>query len=222
MPATAEDCNTAVVNFPRCASDNQTMFAQSSSYFCCEPGMLGVDPAKGKSGGLCEPSDQVVPQTLLATIASQVGIPSATPSTTGPRPSNATTTDASANQPAETNPVASPSSTCFLNDPTDACDSDDSSTSSWSRPAKIGVGSAVTFLFICFCIALCFCASWRRRNQVSMQTYGSDDELRQYDEYGNRIDVYKMGYVVRPGFRSYRQVDTPGNNVTVNVVQRDM
>jgi hypothetical protein len=47
-------------------------------YFCCNPGELGMWPSTGKTGGLCEPADQTVPKSQLATIASQIGIAAAT------------------------------------------------------------------------------------------------------------------------------------------------
>jgi hypothetical protein len=55
-------------------------------YFCCLPSQLGVNPLPDAStyGGLCEPSDQAVPTSLLATIASQYT--AGGPSPTAPLP----------------------------------------------------------------------------------------------------------------------------------------
>ena len=45
------------------------MFAQddSSKFFCCESGQIGVDPLSGYAG-VCEAADQVVPVSLRATM----------------------------------------------------------------------------------------------------------------------------------------------------------
>jgi hypothetical protein len=56
--------------------------------------------------------------------------------------------------------------------------------------------------------------------------YGYQTELPEYDEFGNRINVFGAGHVQRPGYEPFRPVaspsPTPANNVTVNVVQGDL
>lgn len=61
--------------------------AGSHDYFCCEPGQYGVLPLSGYAG-ICEPLDQPVASSLIASSASQVGAPAPTgvvvvPATTG-------------------------------------------------------------------------------------------------------------------------------------------
>ena len=46
--------------------------ANNDGYFCCEPDQIGVLPLNGYAG-LCEPTDQAVANSLIATPASQVG-----------------------------------------------------------------------------------------------------------------------------------------------------
>jgi hypothetical protein len=184
-----------------------------SGYFCCEPGTLGVVPSVGKSGGICEPSDQVVPTSLLATMVSQVGVATQTPSTTATvGASNATTT---ASVPAETNPSLLPSST-----PSSGSGSSDFSSSgieSWSKPVKIGVGIAVGAAVFAVVILGSIC---NRRRRNSDLRYGSGvytGRVGEFDEYGNRVPGYTAGY------EPYRRADRPvENNVTVNVVQGDL
>ncbi|CZR67573.1 uncharacterized protein PAC_17472 [Phialocephala subalpina] len=68
------DCVNVVQNVPVCANSSWDMYAltSSGSYFCCEPGQYGVLPLHGYAG-ICEPMDQAVASSLIATPASQVG-----------------------------------------------------------------------------------------------------------------------------------------------------
>ena len=77
--------------------------SEGSGYFCCSPGTIGVNDI-AKTGGLCEPDNQVVPQTLLATLVSQATATAAAPSVI----TNATATSGA---PLETNPTVAPTST---------------------------------------------------------------------------------------------------------------
>lgn len=62
------DCSTAVTNFPVCANSTWTMFEyEYEEYFCCLPGQLATIPLTGY-GGICEPENQVVPTSMLATV----------------------------------------------------------------------------------------------------------------------------------------------------------
>jgi hypothetical protein len=188
----AADCNTAVTNFPACANMTWNMFINNGEggYFCCEPGQIGVNPSSG--GGICESSDQVVPTSLLATIVSQVGAPTPTP--TGTSATIATTTGGS---PLETNPTAqnTPQPTGGIN----------STISNMSLAVKIaiGVGCAV-FVFLVVCGGNLI----RRRTYVRANTY-------EYDT------TYNAGYsAYRPGYVNPMRQDN-GNHVTVNVVHGD-
>jgi hypothetical protein len=187
------------------------MFQEKSGdgYFCCAPGQIGVNPDSGLGGGICEPPDQVVPKTLLATIVGQVGAATPTPSATGGS-SNATTTAA------ETNPSAVPS-------PTSTSVSGDiaSITSHWSNPLKIGVGigSVVAIVLV---LALCSCVRRRRNaNRISgVSGYNAYGSGHSYDEFGNLITT-SVYATVGQQFEPYRRADAPANNVTVNVVHGD-
>lgn len=44
----------------------------SQTFFCCEPGQYGVLPVSGYTG-ICEPNDQPVASSLIATAATQIG-----------------------------------------------------------------------------------------------------------------------------------------------------
>jgi hypothetical protein len=209
------DCNTAVLNFPACANSTWIMFQEKSGggYFCCAPGQIGVNPDSGLGGGICEPPDQVIPTTLLATIVGQVGAATPTPSATGGS-SNATTTGAGG--AVETNPsaVPSPTSTSVNGDIANI-------TSHWSNPLKIGVGigSVVAIVLV---LALCSCVKRRRNaNRISgVSGYNAYGSGHSYDEFGNLIttSVYATG---GQQFEPYRRADAPANNVTVNVVHGD-
>jgi len=62
----AADCGAFVDTFPTCANSTWTMYADSSKYFCCETGQVGVI-SPSEFDGLCEAFDQTVPSSLLAT-----------------------------------------------------------------------------------------------------------------------------------------------------------
>ncbi|KAE8454448.1 hypothetical protein EG329_000070 [Mollisiaceae sp. DMI_Dod_QoI] len=195
---TAADCEVAVTNFPRCADTTWNMFVQGSSYFCCEPGSIGVNPKTGKYDGLCEAADQPVPTSLLATMATQIGGATATSVA-----SNAT----QAGGPNQTNPVQ-PNSSTSSSDIGNAI-------SHWPIGTKIGIGAAVVIAVI---VAIVVCSLIRRR-RARMAVYSYGATVDQYDEYGNLIP--QTGY--RPGYEPYRRQNEGGvaNNVTVNVVHGD-
>ncbi|KAH8760134.1 hypothetical protein F5882DRAFT_32141 [Hyaloscypha sp. PMI_1271] len=72
---TNSECENVVTNFPACANSTWNMYALSFSsrtFFCCEPGQYGVLPISGYTG-ICEPVDQPVASSLVATSASQAG-----------------------------------------------------------------------------------------------------------------------------------------------------
>ncbi|PMD63271.1 uncharacterized protein K444DRAFT_661298 [Hyaloscypha bicolor E] len=193
----------------------------SGGFFCCEPGELGMNPSSGKEGGLCEPADQPVPKSQLATIASQIGIAVATPApmATASGSNNATATGAS--NPTETNPSSA--------SPTTGNTTATTNISKWPTATKIGAGVGVLALFVLLCVVLSICKSRRRRTRnVIPGAYGYDTAIPQYDEFGNRVDGYgpPPGYVQRPGYEPYRPVHSPSpappNHVTVNVVQGDL
>ncbi|CZR63718.1 uncharacterized protein PAC_13615 [Phialocephala subalpina] len=197
---TASDCNVAVMNFPRCADTTWNMFVQGGSYFCCEPGSIGVNPKTGKFDGLCEAADQPVPTSLLATMATQIGGPTATSVA-----SNAT----QAGTPNQTNPSLPNTSTGS---------SDIGNTiSHWPVGAKIGVGAACVIAVIVGLVVAAFVRRHRQRN--ALYTYQHGSGFNQCDEYGNLIQ--QTGY--RPGYEPYRRQNEGGiaNNVTVNVVHGD-
>jgi hypothetical protein len=84
----------------------------------------------------------------------------------------------------------------------------------WSKPVKIGVGVGVAAVVVGIVVLGSIC-SHRRRNRYANGIYGA--QSGEYDEYGNRVPGYGMGY------EPYRRMDRPNeNNVTVNVVQGDM
>jgi hypothetical protein len=88
---------------------------------------------------------------------------------------------------------------------------------------KIGVGAGVFVGFILLCVVGSILRSRRRRIRgVIPGVYGYGTELGEFDEFGNRINVYGPGYVSRPGYEPYRNTASPANNVTVNVVQGDL
>ncbi|KUJ06332.1 uncharacterized protein LY89DRAFT_743943 [Mollisia scopiformis] len=193
---TADSCLVAVTNFPRCANTSWNMFDQGGSYFCCEPGQLGVNPKTGLPDGLCEPADQPVPTSLLASIATQIGGATATSVA-----SNAT----QAGVPNQTNPS-------LPNTSTDSSGNVINTISHWSLGRKIGVGAAVVIAFVIFLVVASLIR--RRRARLAYQYEG----FNQYDEYGNLIQ--QTGY--RPGYEPYRRTDGgTANNVTVNVVHGD-
>jgi len=223
---TADDCLEAVLNFPRCASDNQTMFMNGDGgYYCCNPGEIAMNPTTGTLGGLCEPADQTVPKSELATIATQFGIATSTQAptaaVTGSNP--ATATGGSVN-PTETNPSGSATTSVS---PTTGTTTVTSNINKWPLATKIGAGVGVLAFFVIFCVVLSICRSRRRRNRnVIPGACGYDTAVPQYDELGNRVDGYGAGYVQRPGYEPYRPVHSPSpappNHVTVNVVQGDL
>ena len=99
------DCKTAVLDFPVCANSTWNMFyANSGHYFCCTPGQIGTEDIT-LYGGLCEPANQAIPTSLLATLVSQVVAPTAAPSTIAGGSTNASTTSG---PPLETNPTIPP------------------------------------------------------------------------------------------------------------------
>ena len=182
---------------------------EPSGYFCCEPGTLGVIPSAGKSGGICEPSDQVVPASLLATKVSQVGAPTPTP-TASVGPVNATTTGSGT--PSETNPSLAATSTSDSGSRSGS--SGLSGIESWSKAAKIGVGAGIAAVVIALIVFSSIC-NRRRRNRYAYGVYA--EQLGGFDENGNRVPGCGRGY------EPYRRMDRPNeNNVTVNVVQGDM
>jgi hypothetical protein len=188
----AADCNTAVTNFPACANMTWNMFINNGEggYFCCEPSQIGVNPSSG--GGICENSDQVVPTSLLATIVSQVGAPTPTP--TGTSATSATTTGGS---PVETNPTVqnTPQPTNGIN----------STISNMSLGVKIAIGvGCVVFVVLVVCGGNLI----RRRTYVRANTYEYDTT------YNAGYSAYRSGYV-----NPMRQDN--GNHVTVNVVHGD-
>jgi len=169
------------------------MFKQyPAGYFCCEPGTIGVNPAVGLNGGICEPADQVVPTSLLATVMSQAA---AAASST---PANQTEPGG----PTITNPTSSPSSSSSSSD----------SIASWPLKTKIAVGIAVGAAVVIF-LVVAGIFSRRRNARVGYGSYNG-----QYDEYGNLLPGYRAGY--EPYRRTGGNLD--GNNVTVNVVHGDM
>lgn len=67
------DCANVVRNLPVCANSSWNMYQlDSRTYFCCKPGQYGVLPLGGYTG-ICQPNDQVVASSLIASAASQVG-----------------------------------------------------------------------------------------------------------------------------------------------------
>lgn len=173
------------------------MFVQGSSYYCCKPGTIGVNPKSGLPNGLCEPADQPVPTSLLATMASQVGAATATSVA-----SNAT----QAGAPNQTNPS-------LPNSSTDGSGNMGNTISHWSTGTKIGVGAAVVAVIIILVIVSSLVK--RRRNRLA---YQYESGFNQYDEYGNLIQTGAY----RAGYEPYRrQNEGVANNVTVNVVHGD-
>ncbi|KAK0105396.1 hypothetical protein ONS96_004787 [Cadophora gregata f. sp. sojae] len=205
---TNADCQTAVLNFPRCSNSTWTMFIQyPSGFFCCEPGMLGVNPSSGKSGGLCEPADQHVPASLLATVMSQVGIPTPLPTSGGNR--NATATGGGGSGATQTNPSLAPTSTSTTSGTSHSL----GSFSNWSLGIKVGVGVAIVVAILL--LAMVGCRIRRRRREVryaSPLLPGERNEMGvlMYDESG-----------LPPAYEPYRRRDGNANNVTVNVVHGD-
>jgi hypothetical protein len=61
------------------------------SFFCCEPGQFGVLPISGYAG-ICEPNNQVVASSLIATAASQIGGGAVATGNTGGAPAATTNT----------------------------------------------------------------------------------------------------------------------------------
>lgn len=178
------------------------MFKQYyGGYFCCPPDLIGVNPSAGTSGGLCEPHDQVVPSSLLATVYAQATPkPSATAS-----PANATITG----NPNQANPTA-PSSSSHANNNNN---NDPSGIAAWSNARKIALGVAVVVLVL---VVLALVGLVRRRRSRMVVPYSAYNGS-QYDEYGNLLPP-PYG---RTGYEPYRHAND-GNNVTVNVVQGDL
>jgi hypothetical protein len=170
------------------------MFRQSGrAYFCCPPGLIGINPVDS-NGGLCEPSDQVVPASLLATIYPQA---TATPSSTQAN-------NTIAGNPNQANPTASATSTS---------DASKNSASSGTDSTKLAVAFAAVAVIALLVIAGCI-RRWKRRNAVVQSV--------SYDEEGNPIYQYGYNLAERP-HEQYRKpvVVNTENNVTLNVVQGD-
>jgi hypothetical protein len=196
---------------------------QGWGYFCCNPGEIGVNPATGKTGGLCEPDNQVIATSLLAIVVAQAGIAKPTPTPGGPGNNNATTTTGSGGSPAETNPSQAPTSTSTAS--SDPVGNTASAVNKWPLAVKIGVGAGIFVAFVLLCVVSSILRSRRRRLRGAIPgTYGYGSELGEFDENGNRINVYGTGYGSRLGYENYRHMASPAppaNNVTVNVVHGD-
>ncbi|KAK0105705.1 hypothetical protein ONS95_004230 [Cadophora gregata] len=207
---TSADCQTAVLNFPRCSNSIWTMFIQyPSGFFCCEPGMLGVNPSSGKSGGLCEPADQHVPASLLATVMAQVGTltPLPTPTTGGNR--TATATGGGGSGATQTNPSLAPTSTGSGSGTSHSL----GSFSNWSLGIKVGIGAAIVVAILL--LAMVGCRIRRRRREVR---YASPLLPGERNEMG--VLMYNESGLP-PAYEPYRRRDGNANNVTVNVVHGD-
>jgi hypothetical protein len=188
------------------------MFINSpSGFFCCEPGTLGVIPAAGTPGGICEPSDQVVPKSLLATMVSQVGV--ATPSPAASASGGAGNATATGSITSETNPSLLPTST---SNASGNSNSGLGGIESWSKPVKIGVGVGIGAVLVAIIVLGSLCNRRRRNNNV-IHGYGVySGGVDEFDEYGNRVPGYRAAY------EPYRRARPTENNVTVNVVQGDL
>lgn len=210
-PTTA-DCNTAVFNFPQCANTTWTMLKDMlGGYFCCEPGLIGVNSqGAGINGPLCEPADQVIPATLLATIYPQVTANAISSSTI---PVNTSI----AGYPHQTNPIASSTSTP---DSTNNANNPISNLTTLSTAQKVGlvIAALATLIFI---LSACTFLNRRRarRNLIKgYRGYGSDHQYDEFSGYGGGAGASL------PGYESYRRTTrTPvnENNVTVHVVSGD-
>lgn len=67
------DCVNVAENLPVCANSTWDMYALSkTTFFCCEPGQIGIIPIRGYTG-ICGYPEQVVASSLIATRASQIG-----------------------------------------------------------------------------------------------------------------------------------------------------
>jgi hypothetical protein len=87
-----------------------------------------------------------------------------------------------------------------------------SGIASWSKPLKIGVGTALAIFFVAV-VALCsLCNRRRRRNLGYVQGYEGS-----VDEFG--VSRYQSSYGLGGLYMRERPTE---NNVTVNVVQGDM
>jgi len=207
---TSADCNTAVLNFPACANTTWNMFAQKpDGFFCCEPGQIGVNPASGTPGGLCEAADQIVPTSLLATIISQVVTPTAKPSAlvTG----NATAT--ASGTPLETNPTVPNTSNSSEGENSGSGSTGGNVFSNLSVRVKVGIAFGVVFVILILAVGTR--SAYRRRSGYVPATryeYGTTE----YESYGTAL---QQGY--RPSYASQPYGGSQGNNVTVNVVHGD-
>ncbi|PVH86171.1 hypothetical protein DL98DRAFT_567628 [Cadophora sp. DSE1049] len=201
---TSADCHTAVLNFPRCSNSTWTMFIQEpSGFFCCEPGMLGVNPSSGITGGLCEPANQQIPTSLLATVMAQVGVPTPAPNASGDR--NATATGGGGSSATQTNPSLPPTSTSSGSHSL-------SSFSNWSLGTKVGFGAAIVAAIVL--LAIVGCGIRRRHREVRYALPLPPGER-------NEIEALIRDEPGLPAYEPYRRRDGNGNNVTVNVVHGD-
>ncbi|KAG4415074.1 hypothetical protein IFR04_011799 [Cadophora malorum] len=201
---TNADCHTAVLNFPRCSNSTWKMFIQEpSGFFCCEPGMLGVNPSSGITGGLCEPPTQQVPASLLATVMAQIGVPTPVPTAGGN--TNATATGGGGSTATQANPSLAPTGTS-------SGSHNMTSFSNWSLGTKVGVGAAIIAAIVL--LAIVGCGIRRRHREVRYALPLPPGER-------NEIGALIRDESGLPAYEPYSRRDGNGNNVTVNVVHGD-
>ncbi|KAF8857806.1 hypothetical protein BDZ45DRAFT_422310 [Acephala macrosclerotiorum] len=171
------DCVNVVQNVPVCANSTWDMYALPSSgeYFCCEPGQYGVLPLHGYAG-ICEPTDQAVASSLIATPASQVGgaavtsvatqtggIVKSTLVVTSTLQGGGVTTITSAVSGAQTgtNTAASASSTST------GTNGGATASITFTKGAMIGIACGVAVIIIVAILAIWRCCLGRKRRRVA-------------------------------------------------------
>ncbi|KUJ07607.1 uncharacterized protein LY89DRAFT_789672 [Mollisia scopiformis] len=180
---TSVDCSNVVENVPVCANSTWNMYTQGGgNYFCCEPDQFGVLPLHGYAG-ICEPLDQTVASSLIATPASQVGgaaVTSVATETGGGGAANTMTvtstlqnggvttiTTAISGTATQTQGSASATGT-GLNTPKGG----GTATITLSRGAEIGIAIGAALVLIVGAIVLWRCVRAKKGRQTKMNNEG--------------------------------------------------
>jgi hypothetical protein len=159
-----------------------------NAYFCCEPGQIGVLPVNGYAG-LCEPTDQSVASSLIATPASQVGGAPVTSIAGEGAGSAATTTSSSTSQ----------STGGSSNSGSSSSGGSSSGITAALHKVHLTIGAIVGIAVggvavICVVLLLlwkCCCASQRRISARAVEPYRSVNEGYPQPEYAAPVQEYK-------------------------------
>jgi hypothetical protein len=188
-----------------------------TGYVCCEPGQVALNPTSGYAG-ICEPADQPIVSSQLATLASQIGGPpittglvggagSATATGAGPTTTGGT---AVTGEKTASGGAASTHTTGFSS----------SGSSSVLKKVHLSTGEIIGIavagvVLIAVLVAgiwCCCCRRSKRRTQVTnVEPYRNQGPPVPYNNAG-----YNPGMGYNPGYAAYggpRGVDGEGDSV---------